>query len=115
MICKVHDLVGKWALTYEQGQQVYDLIQPELAQGRPVTLDFDGVKSVGALFWNRAVGDLLEDFTPDGLKRLLQVANIYPGGERDFETVIDMSHQYYTNPRIREAVDRMMRSWAEEE
>ena len=64
---KVYDLIGEFATTVQAGQQVYDLIHPELLAGRFVELDFAQVRLTAPPFLNTAIGDLLADIKAGGL------------------------------------------------
>jgi STAS-like domain of unknown function (DUF4325) len=115
MLVKVYEIGGEWPIPFDEGEKIYELIRPELAQGRPVTLDFEGVKIVTSPFLNQAVGRLLEHFTPEEVKRLLHVVNLPPEDRDKVELAIKLNHEYFTNPKIREATDRIMRAMVEEE
>jgi len=108
------DLVGKYCITMEDGEKIYDLIHPELKAGRPVELDFGGITIFAAPFFNTAVGQLLEDLTPDDLNRLLKVVNLIPLGMDALKLVIKDSAQYYGDPDFRKAVDTVILQQAEE-
>ncbi|MCU0565408.1 MAG: STAS-like domain-containing protein, partial [Oculatellaceae cyanobacterium Prado106] len=41
---QIYDITGDYATDAESGQQLHDLIHPQLLAGHPVTLDFTGVK-----------------------------------------------------------------------
>ncbi|HLE61830.1 MAG TPA: STAS-like domain-containing protein [Pyrinomonadaceae bacterium] len=110
----VFDHVGANCVTYEDGQKVYDLIHPELQRGRPVELDFDGVRVLVSLFLNAAIGRLLEDISTGDLNRLLTISNLPPGGLETLKRVIENSNDYYHNPQVREALDRILAEHAAE-
>jgi hypothetical protein len=108
------DLVGEDCITIEDGEKVYDLIHPELMASRPVELDFAGVKVAVALFFNYAIGRLLEDLTTEELERLLKVSNLSPLGRNTLKLVIEHSNEYYRDPAVRKAVDEILSEQAEE-
>jgi hypothetical protein len=114
MKCLVHEVVGEHAITMDDGQAIFDKIKPELAAGRPVELDFAGVSVSASPFLNAAVGQLLRDLAPDELNRLLKVINLAPPTLDTLRRVIENSKRYYSSPSYREAVDRVMRSLAED-
>jgi len=114
MKLSVFDLVGANCVTYGDGQKVYDLVHRELQRGRPVELDFAGVRVLVSLFLNAAIGRLLEDTSSEDLNRLLIISNLPPGGVETIRHVIENSNNYYHNPQVREALDRILTEHAAE-
>ena len=114
MKLSVLNLIGPNCVTYGDGQKVYDLIYPELSRGRPVEVDFDGVRVLVSLFVNAAIGRLLEDISTEELNRLLTVSNLPPGGVETLKRVIENSNDYYHNPQVRQALDRILTEHAAE-
>lgn len=68
MKTSVHSMIGENCITFDDGQQVYHAIRPELAAGHPVELDFDRVEIFASPFFNAAIGQLLKDIEPDDLR-----------------------------------------------
>lgn len=114
MKISVFQLIGANCVTYGDGQKVYDLVHPELQQNRPVELDFTGVRVLVSLFLNAAIGRLLEDISTQELNRLLTISNLPPGGLETLKRVIENSIDFYHNPQVREAVDRILAEHAAE-
>jgi hypothetical protein len=114
MKLSVRSLVGSNCVTYGDGQKVYDLVYSELQRGRPVELDFEGVRVLVSLFLNAAIGRLLEDLSTEELNRLLTISNLPPGGLETLKRVIENSNDYYHNPQVREALDRILAEHAAE-
>ena len=108
------DLVGQNCITLDDGQKVYDLIHPELLAGHPVELDFQGASVFASPFFNAAIGQLLEDIAPAMLNQLLAVQNLGPIGVNVLRRVIENAKEYYTNPRVRTAVDSVFAEFATE-
>jgi hypothetical protein len=46
----VREITGEFALSFDDGQQLFDLIHPQLLVGQTVELDFAGVTSVSTAF-----------------------------------------------------------------
>ena len=107
-------VVGEACITLEDGDKIYNLIYPELMDGRPVELDFGGVSILFSPFFNAAFGRLLKDFTPEDLNRLLKISNITPVGKDTLDLVIKNSNQYYRDPAYRKAVDEVFMEQSEE-
>lgn len=111
----VLSLVGENCITLDDGQKVYDLIHPELAAGRPVVLDFQGTRIFASPFFNAAIGQLLEDVSPENLNRLLSVSDLGPVGMNVLTRVIENAKEYYSNPNVRKAVDEVLTEMATEQ
>ncbi|MEQ8385924.1 MAG: STAS-like domain-containing protein [Coleofasciculus sp. A1-SPW-01] len=104
----IHDLVGKYCMTLEDGQTVYQLIHPELIADHPVEVDFAGVDFFASPFFNFAIGQLLGDIKPETLNRLLKVSNLNPVGKQVLKAVIENSKRYYSDEYTRKAVDKVV-------
>jgi hypothetical protein len=114
MKLSIFDLIGANCVTYTDGLKVYDLIHPELQHGRPVELDFTNVRVIVSLFLNAAIGRLLEDIPNADLNRLLTVSNLPLGAFETLKSVIENSTDFYHNPQVREALDRILSEHAAE-
>jgi hypothetical protein len=102
-------------MTPEQGQKIYELIQPELVANRPVELDFSRVNICISPFFNFAIGQLLRDIQPDTLNRLLKVSNLNPVGLQVLKLVIDNAKSYYSDDNFRQAVEKVLTEQVETE
>lgn len=105
---KVYELIGENSISQKAGQQIYDLIHPQLQAGKPVELDFAGVRRFLSVFFNFAIGQLLRDIKAEDLDRLLVVSNLNPLGQETYDNVIDNAKRYYSDEQYREAVDEMV-------
>jgi hypothetical protein len=54
----VKDRIGEVCYLSDMGQDLYKEIEPAIAKGEPVLLDFSGVELVTACFLNSAIGQL---------------------------------------------------------
>ncbi|MFB2839274.1 STAS-like domain-containing protein [Floridanema evergladense] len=104
----IYDLIGKACMTPEEGQKVYNLIYPELMANRPVELDFAGVDIFASPFFNFAIGQLLKDISSDTLNRLLKFSHLNAIGKQVLQRVMENSQQYYSNEKIRKAIDEVV-------
>ncbi|MEH2004832.1 STAS-like domain-containing protein [Nostoc sp.] len=105
MAYKIFDVVGKYAISVESGQKVYDQIHPVLLSGNPVELDFTGVQVFASPFFNLAIGHLLKDIPADNLNRLVEFTAISSEGWNVLERVIANAKHYYSDEQFRNAVD----------
>ena len=115
MKCAVREVVGEDAITTEDGQVIYERIRSELASGRDVELDFEGVTTFATLFFNAAIGHLLKDFTPDILNDHLRVVHLVPAGHSSLLRVIENAKNYYSSEDYREAQIKILKEMSEEE
>jgi hypothetical protein len=111
---KIADLVGEHCVTSEDGRKVYERIVPKIQSNEKVSLDFDGVSVFASPFFNFAVGQLLKDFSPDKLNKLLSVDNLSPDGSSVWKRVVQNAKEYYRNPRAKEAFDTTIEEETEE-
>jgi hypothetical protein len=111
----VRDIIGEFAITLEDGRRVYDLIAPALRAGQAVELDFAGVTVFAAGFFNSAIGQLLEEFQENDLRRLLIPVNLTPAGESVLRQVMENAKRYYSAPKdYREAQRRVLEALTKE-
>jgi len=105
---KVYELIGENSISQKYGQQIYDLIYPQLQAGKAVELDFTGVRRFLSVFFNIAIGQLLRDIKPEHLDQLLVVSNLNPLGQQTYDNVIENAKRYYSDEQYRGAVDEMV-------
>jgi STAS-like domain of unknown function (DUF4325) len=103
----VREIVNDLGNVFEEGQKVHDLISPALARGEEVEVDFEGVHMNTPLLTS-AIGELLKDHPKERVKALLRLHNLNAHYRETAELVIEKSSRYYTEPRYREAVDRVL-------
>lgn len=109
----VHEIVGEDAITFDDGQSVYEKIKPELVADHDVTLDFDGVSVFASPFFNAAIGQLLKDIKAEDLNRLLRVEKLNPPGDEVLRRVIENAKKYYASPDYREAQTKVLQHMGE--
>lgn len=109
----VHDIAGEDAITFDDGQTVYEQIKPELVAGHEVVLDFDGVSVFASPFLNAAIGQLLKEIKPEDLNRLLQIENLNPTGDQVLRRVIENAKKYYASKDYREAQTKVLQHMGE--
>jgi len=106
--------VGEFAITQEDGQQIYDLIHPVLREGRVVVVDFTGIRVLASPFLNMAIGQLLEDIPYDRVDRLLVKKGLSQHDTGLLERVMVNAREYYESPDARRAIDTAIANAAEE-
>jgi hypothetical protein len=108
----VHEITGQYAISFDDGQQLFDLIHPQLQTGQTVELDFEGVTVFASAFFNVAIGQLLQDISSETLNDKLLIDNLSPHGETVLAQVIENAKPYYSDPAYRQAVDTVMGEYA---
>jgi hypothetical protein len=101
----VHDLFGENLLTPEEGERLLAVVHEGLSSGRPVILDFAGVRIVTSAFLNAAIGRLYGSFSHDDIRQLLSIENLSDIGRFTLKRVVENSKAYYESPEYRGAVD----------
>ena len=109
----IHSIVGENCIAVADGEQVYNLIHPDLMAGRPVVLDFAGVNVFVSTFFNPAIGHLLEHLTKEQLSHLLTFDNLNPVGRDTINRVIENSDRYYHDEAYRKALDEIVSEQAD--
>jgi hypothetical protein len=104
----VREIVNDRGKVSEEGQKLHDLISPILARGEEVELDFEGSRAVCTPLLRTAIGQLLKDHPLERVRSLLRVQNLPAHYPQTLELVLEKSSRYFTEPRYREAVDRML-------
>lgn len=105
---KIKEEVGKACISSEKGQKIYELIYQNFKQNESVTLDFDEVKVVSALFLNAAIGQLLENFEPEWVRNRLEYINLQDCWRESIELAISHSESYYKNPDYKKALNGIL-------
>lgn len=103
MQIRVVDVVGKIAVTAEDGDLLRERVEAVLAHNEPVELDFTGVSIFSSPFFNAAIGRLLEHRSSDELRSVLTEVGL-PGDAREtMKRVIKNAREYYSDERVRQA------------
>jgi len=109
---KIYDITQEYATDADSGQQLYDLIHPQLIADNLVELDFTGVTIYASAFFNFAIGQLLKDISPDKLNTLLKIPELDPDAHSILKRVIDNAKRYYSDPQYQNAVDTVLEEYA---
>lgn len=115
MRIEVQRIVGDTALTLEDGQNLYSLLQPALLKGEKILVDFTGISIFASLFFNAAIGQLLKDFRPESLNALLTIENLNASGRDTLVRSIANAKTYYASGEFRKVQRDVLRAMAETE
>jgi hypothetical protein len=108
----IYEITGQYAISFDDGQQLFDLIHPQLIKEQVVELDFAEVKIFASAFFNIAIGQLLQDIPTETLNKYLLIMNLASHGAVVLEQVIENAKLYYSDPSQKEAVDTVMEEYA---
>ena len=70
------DAVSENCFSIDDGQTLFDLVFPELKEGRSVEIAFNGVKSILTPFLHSSIGKLMESFSKEIVMEKLDFCNI---------------------------------------
>jgi hypothetical protein len=115
MRVQVSEIDGSYASTPEAGQRLLALIEPVLARGEPVELDFEGVRYFSVPFFCASIFVLVKGDTGNRLSGLLRYENLLPQGQSALESTIDYAIRCRDNPRWAEGLYEAARKFSERE
>jgi hypothetical protein len=110
---KVSEIDGGHASTPQAGLRLYALIEPMLARGESVVLDFEGVKHFSTAFFSASIGRLAEADVAKRLPDLLHCENLPATGQTALDLATGFAIRCRENPRWAAAADEVAREWAE--
>jgi transcriptional regulator len=97
---KVKDLIGgPLCISAEDGQKIFDKIEPLLKDGKPITISFEHVSVLVSLFLNAAIGQLYGSFSEEEVRALVQVEGLSVDDLELLKHVVDNAKKYYANPK----------------
>jgi hypothetical protein len=100
----IREIAGPNCITLQDGQILFEKIHPQLKAGKPVELNFTGVRVFASPFFNAAVGQLLKDISPESLNALLKISDLAPVGFDTLKKVIENSREFYSSEENQRAV-----------
>ncbi|RZR29848.1 STAS-like domain-containing protein [Vibrio vulnificus] len=102
----VLELVGKNAISMQNGDKLYNAIYTDVLNGESVELDFNGINLFASPFFNASIGLLLKDVTIDALKKQLSFTNLNDIGRDLLNHVIGNALEYYKHSEgVTKAID----------
>jgi hypothetical protein len=87
------------ASTSEAGVRLYRLIEPVLARGEEVVVDFDGVKHCAAVFFSASLASFVRHDEGPRLPPLLRYENLDPQWQPALQLAIDVAARRRDDPR----------------
>lgn len=115
-ILYIKEIIGENCITLDDGQKIYDLIYPKLKNSEVVKLDFSGVRIFASPFMNAAIGQLLRDIPSEELNKLLDIdrQSMTAVGLSVLRRVIQNAKEYYSDDRVKQAVDTVLDTESQE-
>lgn len=101
----VFELVGKYAISFQDGETVKAAIKELLNKDGSAVIDFFNVEVAAPPFLNAAIGSLYENI--ENVRDVLSFEGTDSLMDRVIESVLVNSHRYYTEPAFREFVDNL--------
>jgi hypothetical protein len=114
MKVNVQNLVGAVCMTYEDGAKVHNAYRAAFDRGETVELDFAGTRVFVSRFFNAAVGQLLEKYSKDEVRRRLIPLNLPFAGAAPMRQSIENAERFYRDPHFQAALDRVLEAQAAE-
>jgi hypothetical protein len=110
---KVSEIDGGHAYTPQAGLRLHALIEPVLARGESVVLDFAGVEHFSSAFFSASVGKLVEADVTNRLPDLLRFENLAALGQTALDLATEFATRCRENPRWAAAAAEVARTSAE--
>jgi hypothetical protein len=98
---KVVDLIGsQLCVSVEDGQKVFDKVNSLLKEGKLVSVSFENVSILIALFLNVAIGQLYGTFTEKFIGSHFKVEGLLSEDMELVKHVVDNAKKYYLNKKF---------------
>ena len=114
MKVNVQELVGDVCMTYEDGAKLHDTYRAAFDRGETVELDFTGTRVFVSRFFNAAVGQLLQKYGKDEVRRRLIPLNLPFAAAAPLRQSIENAEQYYRDPNFQTTLDKVLEAHAAE-
>lgn len=86
---------GNFAVTTDDGNNIFYLVDKFLEDEKEVVLDFNGISIVTTAFLNAAIGQLYHKFSSEEISPYLQLRNVDTEDLILFKKVTDRAKQYF--------------------
>ncbi len=97
---KISDLIGSsLGISTEDGQMIFDKIQPLMKDDQQVVISFDQLEVVVALFLNVAIGQLYGTFSEEKIEKLVSFEDISVADQELLDVVKENAKQYFKSPK----------------
>jgi hypothetical protein len=86
-----------FAISTEEGEQLFSLIEQELRKSNNVTLDFSNINIIVSTFLNASIGQLYGKYDSDFIKEHLTVENMSSEDLAVLKKVTDRAKEYFSD------------------
>lgn len=93
----VTEIKSEFAVSPEDGDIIYSLIEHSLKNNTAIILDFSDIDIVTAAFLNNAIGKLYKTFEKDKLNKLISITNVSNSDLSLIKKVIERAKLTFTN------------------
>lgn len=94
----IFDIIsGNFAVTTDDGNDVFCLVDKFLEDEKEVVLDFSGISIVTTAFLNAAIGQLYHKFSSEEISPYLRLSNVDTEDLILFKKVTDRAKQYFAD------------------
>ena len=98
-IIKIQDITQSHrAISANDGDKVFDLVNSALSKGESIILDFKGIELTITAFLNAAIGRLYSVYSSDNIRELLDIVNMQPEERPLLKLVVDKAKERFTKP-----------------
>ena len=95
---KVRDLIKvDFAVTTEDGDVVFKILDRHFKDGEKTILDFSGIYILTTAFLNAAIGQLYSKYTSEDLSAYLKLENVKDSDKILFKTVTQRAKEYFAD------------------
>lgn len=96
----ITDLIGSpLGISPEDGQMIFDKIQPLIKNDQQVVISFDQLELVISLFLNVAIGQLYGTFSEEKIEKLVSFEDISTADQELLDVVKENAKQYFKSPK----------------
>jgi hypothetical protein len=105
---KIFDLIGEDCVSGDDGRLLYSQMEPVLATGEQVELDFFGVDTVASPFFNAGIGRWLEKMDLKELEKKVHFSHLPSSAPCLLKRVFENAESFYSDPNYSRAVEDVM-------
>lgn len=95
-VINIFDITGKFAMTADEGREVYSRIVNEFQKGETVLLDFKNIEQSISAFLNPAIGQLYGNYSQEQIRSLLKLQNMSPGDQHILRIVVENAKKTFS-------------------
>lgn len=114
MQISIHEEIGTRCLIKEDGQKIYNLINPVLNDGQPVILDFSNVTQFASPFFNFSIGQIIINSHDPQLIQLIKFINLNEIGKLVVDRVIENAKKYQSDFNYENILGQIIKEQASE-